>query len=226
MASGNQEAAKAVYPKALAALLKAKRNDTAGNLVTEAALAAELLADTAWRDDALKRAHEIIPLMSYSSNAIARLASLLFDISQGEQAVNLARIAYEKDLQKRKTERSFYLPPSPSTYAVEYANTLLRAGRYADVLTLLKESPLWNAPDLRDILSARADDQMPLGYTAAVASNEQGDTEKARAILRQLALGSTPYDPVYELLIKLDREDQVISPLNTAVTRDPFEERP
>ena len=126
----------------------------------------------------------------------------------------------------KTTGQSHFFPRSPSGSSVEYADTLLRAGRPAEVIALLNDSPIWGAPDLGEILTTRAHNQAPLGYIAASAFDQQGDKKTARRILNALILQSTSYDPAYELLLRLETADTALALVEASAARDPFEERP
>lgn len=104
----------------------------------------------------------------------------------------------------------------------ELLSLYLDAGRYDDVIKLLKEYPDWNASDIDDFLINHDYDS---AYAAAFALAELGDTAEATAILSRLVMYKPSSDKYWELALAVHEES--FPELSAAVfKRDPFEERP
>ena len=113
---------------------------------------------------------------------------------------------------------------------VELAELYAGAGRWADVLTLLKGSPYWGVDDVAEVLTATgADldhgDPLPLGYFAAAALADAGRVDEAAAITRELLYRVGDQDAAYRLWLDL-RGDDAAALLDELFERDPYEERP
>ena len=86
MASGRTDEARKIYPDALAALLAAQDFSSAQSLAKEAALAAELLCDKAWRDEAIQSASESLLKQESVGSGDGALTGVVREISRKEQA--------------------------------------------------------------------------------------------------------------------------------------------
>lgn len=99
------------------------------------------------------------------------------------------------------------------------------AGRHADVLAILEQSPHWGAPDLAAFESTNAGNT-PLLLIAAKALTEAGRQAEARRVIRRAAQDYSSDDDVMAQLIKLGTEEPLETFLDALAKRDRFEERP
>lgn len=166
---------------------------------------------------------------------IVTTAGLLHAAHRDEQAVTLL----VQDLARpQKRDDSIMISSSGYSGPVEGELTALlsiyyQAGRYGDVLTMLKRIPLFEGDHLSDILTQsdagmrpfEKSGQLYVGYMAASAEAKEGDRNLARRILQELLAKTGGYDPGYELLLELDGQ-QAIPFLDELYARDHFEERP
>ncbi|HSI11635.1 MAG TPA: hypothetical protein VK961_06305, partial [Chthoniobacter sp.] len=98
------------------------------------------------------------------------------------------------------------------------------AGRHADVLQLLEQSPYWSVSDLSG-LSASETARIPLLFAAAKALAVAGRKEEARRVVNRLLERQGGYDPAYALLLELGG-DGLEARLDALALRDRFQERP
>lgn len=98
------------------------------------------------------------------------------------------------------------------------------AGRPADVLALLEESPYWDARDLLELAGTTHTKEVPLLTIAGAAAAQQGRPNAAE--LLEVALLHHPgNDDAYEAYVNLRRQ-AAIPFLDWLRRRDPLEERP
>jgi len=98
------------------------------------------------------------------------------------------------------------------------------AGRHADVLQLLEQSPYWSTPDLSG-LSGKESMRVPLLFAAAKALAVAGRKDEARRVVNRLLEQKGGYDPGYALLLELGG-DGLEARLDELARRDRFQERP
>lgn len=114
---------------------------------------------------------------------------------------------------------------STSSCLTELLGVYHRAGRAADVLTLLDQAPGWGARDVSEISTQQDARETPLAYMAAAALAATGKKSDAIRMLESVLLLHGDYDPAYELAAQL--EGEALFPLLERLrARDPFEERP
>ncbi len=104
------------------------------------------------------------------------------------------------------------------------------AGRWADVLILLEQSPYWGEGDLAEVLTETGvdlehGDPLPLGYFAAKALMEAGRERQAEDVTRELLFRVADQDSVYRLWLDV-RGDGAVGLLDELYERDRYEERP
>ncbi|MDB6138127.1 MAG: repeat-containing protein, partial [Verrucomicrobiaceae bacterium] len=104
------------------------------------------------------------------------------------------------------------------------ATIYLEAGRAADTLQLLDQSPQWGVPDL-SALSANLTGETPLTLTAARALAQVNRKDEARRIALRLVQDYPGKDSGYELLLSLGTEG-LEKQMDEIYKGDHFEERP
>ena len=118
-------------------------------------------------------------------------------------------------------------------YLVALARVYHQAGRHADVVLLLEQSPNWAAKDLAEIRSQSYDSvhqhedsaEDSLNYCAADSLLALGRKAEAGKIAEALLDNNGGFDPAYELLLKIGGAE-VSAKLDALFARDQFEERP
>jgi tetratricopeptide (TPR) repeat protein len=100
-----------------------------------------------------------------------------------------------------------------------------KAGRSADALAILEQSPHWGAPDLAAFESTNAGES-PLLLITAKALNDAGRKPEAKRVIRRAAQDYSSDDAVMALLVQLGTEEPVETFLDSLAGRDRFEERP
>jgi tetratricopeptide (TPR) repeat protein len=178
---------------------------------------------------------------AWQSPAVAEtLAAILFDLKRGPEAE-----AVLTDALTRLVRASANLPSGGWTAAsaeggilTELAMLYDKAGRSADVITLLEQAPYWGAGDLNELFALHAGENrvaltwlhappatMSLPCLAARALAATGCREEALKITQALLDREPGLDRGYELLLQLGGTN-VIPRLDELFARDQFEERP
>jgi tetratricopeptide (TPR) repeat protein len=110
---------------------------------------------------------------------------------------------------------------------IELLATYHRAGRHADIVSLVDKAPYWGYADLTGFVEENDSDGRPVGYYIAAALAATDRKAEARKIVEVLLDMRPGYDPAYELLVQVipDR-DEAMARLDALVGADRFEERP
>lgn len=144
----------------------------------------------------------------------------IFDLDsrgRGPDPISLARdlqVVDKPALAEDVLLRALARPPStPSGFGntlrdtwVELAALYSRQGRHADVRTLLREAPDWDARDLAQAPDPRAELEgraLPLGCLAGRALAEAGEIEDARRVLEWTLFHHRGSDPTYRAYLDL-----------------------
>ncbi|MSU57055.1 MAG: hypothetical protein EXS35_02560 [Pedosphaera sp.] len=169
-----------------------------------------------------------------SSGTQVRLAKVLADLGRGPEAEAVLVEVLTSAVQN-KPQDSY--PNSGESVAALTALAELyhQAGRHADVLLLLDQSPDWGAKDLKAVRAGGFGDfgrgghedppSFKLSQIVASSLLAAGRKDEARKIVADLLDTAGGFDPAYELLIKIGGDD-LVARLDALFARDQFEERP
>jgi tetratricopeptide (TPR) repeat protein len=174
-----------------------------------------------------------------STPVLSSLAEILVRLNRGPEAETVLSETLARSVRLEKSQPQYaYNPGMSQTTLKEMAKLYHSAGREADVLVLLEESPDWGAKDLSDLSDSSMFDQgvalmqihtasssLPIAYLAANALIASGQKGKAARIVDDLLNRQPGLDRGYELLLALKGTD-AIPRLNELFALDPFEERP
>ncbi len=150
------------------------------------------------------------------------LVNLLVSLNRGPEAEKILI----DDLARASTRRQDeFAGPQGRDELVELCGLYHRAGRHRDVLALLDRAPNWFARDLSDILAVSDSNRTPIGYMAATAMLDAGETDRALATLEALLRAAPNNDRGFELFVKLHGE-LAIPFLDEMISQDRFEDRP
>jgi tetratricopeptide (TPR) repeat protein len=178
---------------------------------------------------------------NYSSgdaeNVVESLSQILFELKRGPEAEALLTDALATASRSGSQTDFSWNNPSQQILA-QLALLYHKAGRYDDVLNLLRQSPDWGVKDLSELFDSSPWDNdismvwlhagsspMPVPYIAASALIATGQKDQARKIVSDLLLRYPGLDRGYELLLALDGTN-AIPQLDELYKRDQFEERP
>jgi tetratricopeptide (TPR) repeat protein len=169
------------------------------------------------------------------------LQATLFKLGSGPEAEAILTQAITKEQNAGKNQPQMAPMGANSARGSLSALATLyhRAGRYDDVLALLKESPDWGAADLSGLFDSEfmndaqfsavflhtGSSALPVPYLAAKALIETGQKAPAEKIVNELLNRDPGLDRGYELLLALKGND-AIPKLDELFARDQFEERP
>lgn len=168
------------------------------------------------------------------SSTSTQLAAFLVDIGRGPEA----EAVLSDDLMTKKAQlaQAGY-KNAAGTYFQNTLGALIsvyyRAGRYADVLTLLDQAAEWGVKDLAELRDTYVDnvhqhvDSLAdsLRHHVAASLLNLGRADEAKKIANAILDENGGYDPAYEILVKAGGSD-VIQRLDELFARDQFEERP
>ncbi len=168
-----------------------------------------------------------------SSYSALSLAKLLAELKRGPEAEAVLLDALVKETKKNKA--NYWDRESSRSVLIALAELYHGAGRHADVLTLLEESPDWQAKDLAEFFDdstggryyggGRHASPDPVGYYVASALMAQNRKPEAHKIIDAVLNEQGGFDPGYELLLQMDGDSAVVQ-LDKIYARDQFEERP
>ncbi len=222
------------------------RTQDAGRLGLALAKIGVLMQNTNWTEEGISATRKWLDAsgnqdsFGWGGSVAGELANLLFDLKRGPEAEAILADALVKEAGNAGGASRFseFGSSMGRPILVQLAALYHKAGRSADVVTLLQESPSWNAADLSELtretlaeysLALRAmhtpANKLPLAYVAASALADLGRKEEARKITDALLESSPGLDRGYELLLKLD-PDHALARLDELFARDQFEERP
>ncbi len=166
---------------------------------------------------------------------IGGLVGLLIDVGQLARAERLiiealAKQTAEKDENSPYQSFGGYGADSPLEHLLRVYH---KAGRAADVITLLEEAPWWNKTDIsEELLTDRASHAVhgerptvPVPLIAARSLAVVGRKDEARRIVTAMVLQSPSFDPSWQLALELTG-DELVPLAEQAFARDRFEERP
>ena len=166
------------------------------------------------------------------------LEEILFKLNRGPEAELSLTEALARSTRETKGREAMYYGAS-GTPQILTAMTVLydQAGRSADVLALLEQSPNWGAADLSGLFETSMMPEFglmqlhtgsstpPVPYLAAKALLAAGRKEEAGKITDELLNRKPGLDRGYELLLEL-KGPEAISRLDELFAGDQFEERP
>lgn len=178
---------------------------------------------------------------AYRGDAVVgSLADMLFEQNRGPEAESILTDALATAVRRGTSQRDseWILEGGGRQILSKLATLYYKAGRYDDVLILLKESPYWGAKDLSELFNSSSWDDgfsmtylhtpsshLPIPYLAASSLAAKGQTAEARNIADVLLNREPGLDRGYELLLKLEGTN-AIPRLDEQFARDQFEERP
>jgi len=146
---------------------------------------------------------------------------LLVELNRGAEAEALLLEALSDQIKGRNpNSRTWDYTAKSALSALAWVYD--KAGRSADVLLLLDESPMWGAPDLLHVSSSSLG-TLPVIVARSLA--DQGKKKEAEDILSYLLSQSPGNDEVYELMLSLGG-DNLEQKLDDVYNNDRFEERP
>ncbi|SIO09165.1 Tetratricopeptide repeat-containing protein [Singulisphaera sp. GP187] len=190
------------------------------------------------RDEWLRQGTDLAEkLLSDESQGgdIADLVGLLIDVGQLARAERLIlsdlakQTAEEKPIVRFQRSRDFG-NDSPLEQLLRVYD---KAGRAADVVTLLEEAPWWSQTDIGEFLVANSTlhgkhgerPTVPTPLIAARSLVAVGRTDEARRIATAMVTQWPSFDPGWQLALELTGDE--FAPLAERVfARDRFEERP
>jgi len=197
------------------------------NLALQLATLGHLLSNPEWFDEGIQIAVEDSLANQekyYYDNE--SLLKLLFTAGRYEDA--------EKFLSAQLAELAMSMPEEPGwgpilSYKGQKILTglmelYIRAERPGDAMILLDQATDWGVDDLALCYAVIAN-EMPLGYSAAMALHHTGKDDDAIALLEAVLNVLGGYDPAYELYVQI-RQSAAIPFLDDLFLRDQFEERP
>ena len=155
---------------------------------------------------------------------ITPFVKLLVELKRGPEAEAALLDAVVKAVENIKKQNGGNAQPNLASMLTALAWVYQQAGRPADVLKLLDESPYWAAQDLSDLLSSDFEG-VPLTLTVAQALAALGREEQARPLALRLLQRYPAKDEVYTLLLTL-KIDKLEVLLDETFSADRFEERP
>jgi tetratricopeptide (TPR) repeat protein len=172
---------------------------------------------------------------------VCSLAKVLFEAKRGPEAESILTDALANATRPGNTPTDFgWNPGGPSRQILTaLAKIYYQAGRYDDVLTLLKQSPDWNAKDLSELFNMSSFENdvsvmelhkegappLPVPFLAAYSLAATGNKLAARKIDDAVLDRFPGLDRGYELLLALNGTN-AIPRLDELFARDQFEERP
>jgi tetratricopeptide (TPR) repeat protein len=188
---------------------------------------------------------------NYSSgnpgSVVVSLAQILIEIKRGPEAESILTDALANATQPGSARRGYSWNPggAPRQILTELVTLYYKAGRYDDVLTLLKQSPDWGAKDLSDLFETSSFDTssfdngdvsvmwlhtpgespLPVPYLAACSLAAAGQKAAAQRIDDAVLNHHPGLDRGYELLLSLNGTN-AIPRLDELFSLDQFEERP
>ncbi|MCI0365877.1 MAG: hypothetical protein L0219_18615, partial [Phycisphaerales bacterium] len=205
-----------------------------------------LLEEPAWIDEGVAVVRESISkpddrTMAYSFDQPAsECATLLSDLGRREEAETMLKDALGVAA-RPNPERTYGAAELTKPYLIALVALYHRAGRHADVITLLDRAPYWGVKDIIDLLPhdfdlrmatgrfegrlKMAEHGLPLVVMAAEAMAETGRKPEAVKILNAYLDFNSSSDAAYDLLLKL-AGDGATTRLDELFARDAFEERP
>ncbi len=224
--------------------LIAQNPDDTGQLGVMLAQIGVLLNKPAWITEGIDAALKGLAKPAHDNSSdwetpvvVSSVARLLEDQGRGPEAETVLAQALAKNVQAQAGQRG---PENTGARQIlaDLAALYHRAGRHEDVLTLLKESPYWNAKDLSGLLDVSSggdftsvmslhtgSSALTLPYLAASAFAATGQTNEAVKITDALLQVYPGSDRGYELLIALDPAN-ALAKMDVLFARDQFEERP
>ena len=169
----------------------------------------------------------------------AAVADILLELNRGSEAEAMYADALARAVKQQAGESAEYgWRQSPTSgLLTELATFYHKAGRHADVLTLLSDAPYWDAKDVAELdksgtgsipevfrmRSARSG--LPIAYVVARSLAATARKEEALKIVNAMLDEQPESDRGYELLLELGG-DTVSARLDELFARDQFEERP
>lgn len=197
------------------------------------------------------RAEEANPaagMMTYGTDYLTRSRiELLVQLGRTEEAEKILTGQLVSAIKQAANQRQNYYGGMGRGVGFEPLKGLVslyhRAGRHADVLLLLDQSPHWGMKDLAELIAGHggsgdfdfdtfgghgkmAKKANAVALAAAAALLDAGRKGEARAIVEALLANSPGDDRLYELLVKLTTRDEALVQLDALFGRDQFEERP
>lgn len=183
------------------------------------------------------------PMAEYQTRGQVGLLVELGRLTDAEKALTAALV---KSVKAAANQRNNYYSGNrgPGLAALSGLVELYhRAGRHADVLLLLEQSPHWGLKDLAELVNhdrsgaefyfdtmgghAKQGKQgNRVAVAAAAALLDANRTAEARALVDSLLAAAPGDDRGYELLLKLTTREAVLAQLDALFARDQFEERP
>ena len=226
---------------------RAYREETSGQLSIMLARIGLLLQKPEWVNEGIQAAQKSLEKPgnknSYgigSDSVAPALADLLVELKRGPEAETILTDALAKAVKSGEVTQTYQWREGGEAreYLVALATVYHKAGRHADVLTLLEKAPYWDAKDLADMNENTFGFDMatlnqlhntvsplPVSYLAGNALFAVGRKEEARVVDDDLLNRQPGLDRAYELLIALG-ESSAMTKLDELFSRDQFEERP
>lgn len=182
-----------------------------------------------WIDDAVGAVERVIQADPVTSSySVIAFVKVLTAIGRYGDAEKLLQLGVRKQLDLTRGA------PGHSSYQLQGGLTSLlhvyhAAGRPADLLVLLDETPWWVVKDAAGLSAGGSfgahESVPPPLYQVAWAMAQTGRNDEARAVLEQVLARHSGYDPAYALLLELQGANAAAA-LDALAQRDPFEERP
>ena len=195
-------------------------------LAAQLASLGRLLGQPEWIEEALKAASATVEKMAPDApqrdSIVHSLAHLLLNHDRGPEAEKVL-LDLLGDQVAPKADRSGHQNIDETLALLAYVYH--KAGRHADVVSLLEKSPHWSAPDLAALESLNVK-STPLILIAADSLAAAGRTDDARRIIRRAVQDYPANDRVYELLIRVGTDEPLEPLLDRLAKLDLFQERP
>lgn len=169
---------------------------------------------------------------------LSSLVKLLQEQQRGPEAEAILAEALATAVKASPSENNWSGNDAPRQILTDLAALYHQAGRPADVVALLKQSPYWGAKDFSELLDAQSGEDavavmnlhsgsaaLTLPYIAASAFAATGQREQALKLTDALLQQAPGSDRGYELLLALDPTN-ALTKLDALFARDQFEERP
>ncbi len=177
-----------------------------------------------------------------TGSVVGSLGQILFELKRGPEAESILTGALADATRSKNTQQEYAWNPGglPRQILTDLATLYYKAGRYDDVLTLLKQSPDWGAKDLSDLIVASpfedgdismvwlhtpGESPLPVPFMAASSLAATGQKAAAEKIDDAVLNHYPGLDRGYELLLSLEGTN-AIPRLDELFARDQFEERP
>ncbi len=175
-----------------------------------------------------------------AGSVVGALAQILFELKRGPEAESILTDALALATRAGNAQQQYEWNEGGARQILsELATIYYKAGRYADVLALLEQSPDWGAKDLSELFDQSCLDEdisvewlhtpgespLPVPYLAASSLAAIGQQAAAQKI-NDVVLDRYPgLDRGYELLLSFNGTN-LLQRLDELFARDQFEERP